>query len=67
MVVHLGNLGLDEMLKGELNMSSSHSDKQKTDILKKTRNTIILNLRDQILKKVIKEKSATDMWSKLED
>ena len=67
MVAHLGNLGLDEALKGESNMSSSLSDKQKADILKKARNAIVLNLRNQILKKVIKEKSATDMWSKLED
>ena len=61
MVAHLGNLGVDEALKGETNMLSSLSDKQKADILKKARNTIVLSLRDQILRKVTKEKCATDM------
>ena len=67
MVAHLGNLGLDKMLKGESNMSTSLLDKQKPDILKKARNTIVLSLGDQILKKLIKKKSAADMWFKLED
>ena len=61
MVAHMGNLGLNEALKGETNMSSSLVDKQKADILKKARNTIVLSLRDQILRKVIKEKCAIDM------
>ena len=67
MVAHLGNLGSVEALKGETNMLSSLLDKQKADILMKARNTIVLSLDDQILRKVIKEKSTADMWSKLED
>ena len=47
-------------------MSSSLSDKEKSDILKRTRNTIVLTLSDQILRKVVKEKTAAEMWSKLE-
>ena len=35
--------------------------------MKKARNTIVLSLGDQILRKVIKEKSVADIWSKLED
>ena len=42
-------------------MSSSLSD-----ILKRIRNTIVLILSDQILRKVVKEKTAAEMWSKLE-
>ena len=66
MIAHLGNLGLDEALKGESKMPSSLSEKEKSDILKKARNTIVLSLSDQILRKVVKEKSAAEMWLKLE-
>ena len=46
-VAHLGNLGLDEALKGESNMSSSLSDKQKADILKKMKTPLfsVLEIR----------------------
>ena len=67
MVAHLDNIGLDEALKGETNMSSSLSNKQKANILKKARNTIVLSLGDQILRKVIKEESTADIWSTFED
>lgn len=64
MIAHLGNLGLDDALKGESQMPDSIQNKN--EILKKARNTIILSLSDQILRKVVKEKSACDMWTKLE-
>ena len=66
MMAHLGNLGLDEALKGESKMPTSLSEKEKSEILKKARNTIVLSLSDQILRKVVKEKSAAEMWLKLE-
>lgn len=64
MIAHLGNLSLDEALNGESKMPNTITNKG--EILKKTRNTIVLSLSDQILRKVIKEKSACDMWNKLE-
>ena len=48
MIAHLGNLGLDEALKGELKMSSALSEKEKSEILKKARNMILLSVNDQI-------------------
>ena len=65
-MAHLGNLGLDEALRRESKMSSSLNEKEKAEILKKARNAIILSLSDQILKKVVKEKSTAEMWMKLE-
>ena len=61
MIAHLGNLGLDEALKGESKMSSSLSEKERGDILKRARNTIVLCLSDQILRKIVKEKSAAEI------
>ena len=66
MNAHLGILGLDEALKGEAKMSSSLSDKERAEMAKNARNTIILSLGDQILRKVIKETTAAGMWAKLE-
>ena len=66
MEAHLGNLGLDEALKGESKMSESLTSDQKQEILKKAKNAIILSLSDQILRKVVKEPSAAGMWLKLE-
>lgn len=42
------------------------TDKEKAEILKKARNTIVLSLSDQVLRKVVKEKSAAEIWLKLE-
>ena len=65
-MAHLGNLDLDEAPEGGTKMSPSLEAKEKVEILKKARNTIILCLCDQILRKVIKEKTAAKMWLKLE-
>ena len=65
-MAHLGYLGLDEALRRESKMFGSFNDKEKAEILKKARDAIILHLSDQILKKVVKEKSAAEMWMKLE-
>ena len=45
-MAHLGNLGLDEALKGETKMSPSLEAKEKDETLKKARNIIILSLCD---------------------
>ena len=66
MIAHLKNLGLDEALMGESKTSSALSEREKSEILKKARNTILLSLNDQILRKVIKESTAIGMCSKLE-
>ena len=47
-------------------MSPSLKAKEKAEILKKAGNIIILSLCDQILRKVIREKTAAEMWLKLE-
>lgn len=64
MIAHLGNLGLDDALQGESKIPDSIQNKG--EVLKKARNTIILSLSDQILRKVVKEKSVCDMWNNLE-
>lgn len=66
MKAHLGNMGLDEALKGEEKMSESLDKSKREDILKKARNTIVLSLEDEILRKVIREETAAAMWNKLE-
>ena len=66
LTAHLGNLGLDDGLKRESKMSTSLSEKKKFDIFNKARNTIVLRLIDQILRKVEKEKTAAEIWCKLE-
>ena len=66
MMAHLGSLGLDEALKEETKMSPSLEAKEKVEIFKKERNTIILSLCDQIMRKVIKEKTTAEMCLKLE-
>ena len=66
MKAHLGNMGLDEALKGEEKMSESLDKSKREDILKKARNTIVLSLEDEILRKVIREETAVAMWNKLE-
>lgn len=55
-----GKLGLDEDLKGETKMSPSFEAKEKSEILKKARNTTILSLSDHFLRKVIKAKTAAE-------
>jgi len=66
MEAHLRNLGLDEALKGESKMSESLTSDRKQEILKKAKNSIILSLSDQILRKVVKEPTTAGMWLKLE-
>lgn len=58
MMAHFGNLGLE--LEKALEGKSGTGD----DILKKARNTI---LSDTVLRKVIKEKTTSEMWNKLEE
>ena len=47
-------------------MPQTMSDEKKEEVMKRARNTIILSLGDQVLRKVIKEKTAAAMWLKLE-
>ena len=64
MMAHLGNLGYEEALKKESEISIKLENKE--DVLKKAKNTIILSLSDQVLRKVVKEKTAYEMSNKLE-
>ena len=66
MTAHLGILGLDDALKGLAKMPQTMSDEKKEEVMKRARNTIILSLGNQVLRKVIKEKTAAAMWLKLE-
>jgi len=66
MTTHLGILGLDDALKGLAKMPQTMSDEKKEVVMKRASNTIILSLGDQVLRKVIKEKTAAAMWLRLE-
>ena len=65
-MVQFCHLGINEALKGASIMLATLTPDQKAYMLKKARNTIIMSLSDQILRKVIKEKTAAEMWLKLE-
>ena len=52
MMAHLGNLGYEEALKKESEISIKLENKE--DVLKKAKNTIILSLSDQALRKDVK-------------
>lgn len=58
--------GLAQALKGESDMPSSLSTKQKSDILEKAHNTLISCLGDKALRQVAKEKSVAAVCLKLE-
>lgn len=58
--------GLQDAPLGGKNMSSL-SNKEKTEILQKAHNTIILSLRDKVLREIAKEETAAGIWLKLEN
>ena len=61
LVVHHG---LEEALKSAKILPNAVKDKEK--LLQKAYSMIILNLGDEILKKVLKEKTTKGIWTKLE-
>ena len=65
MLALLGNLGLNEALAGEAQMTTSYT-KEKKEIMKKVYSTFIHSLGDKVLRKVSKIKTAADIWLKLE-
>lgn len=55
-----------EALKGETSMYVRLTEAKKTEMVDKTRSTIILCLKDKVLMKVAREKTKTSMWAKVE-
>ncbi|WVY92910.1 hypothetical protein V8G54_031998 [Vigna mungo] len=58
--------GCDEALKGESRMSDAMTQEEKKKMGEKARSAIILCLGDKVLREVAKEKTATEIWAKLE-
>ncbi|KAK2395140.1 alpha carbonic anhydrase [Trifolium repens] len=55
-----------EALKGKTLMPANLSDAEKTEMDEKAHSAIILCLGDKVLREVAKEKTAVDMWTKLD-
>ena len=66
MRANLGNLGLDDALNKDATKPEGIDQREWENMLKKARNTIILCLEDEILRNVVKEATAYDMWNRLE-
>jgi len=58
--------GCVDAIKGEVNISTSMSQKEKNDMITKARNTIIICLGDKALREVDKKKIDELIWVKLE-
>ncbi|WVZ14807.1 hypothetical protein V8G54_012373 [Vigna mungo] len=58
--------GCDEALKGESRMSDAMTQEEKKKMGDKARSAIILCLGDKVLREVAKEKTAAEIWAKLE-
>ncbi|WVZ01479.1 hypothetical protein V8G54_027548 [Vigna mungo] len=58
--------GCDEALKGESRMSGTMTQEEKKKMGDKARSAIILCLGDKVLREVAKEKTAAEIWAKLE-
>ncbi|WVZ25126.1 hypothetical protein V8G54_003670 [Vigna mungo] len=58
--------GCDEALKGESRMSDAMTQEEKKKMGDKARSAIILCLGDKVLREVTKEKTAAEIWAKLE-
>ena len=58
--------GLLEALGGEENMDLAIPEREKRTLLEKAHSAIILCLGDKVLRQVSKEKSAAEVWAKLE-
>uniref|UniRef100_A0A803QBD4 Uncharacterized protein n=1 Tax=Cannabis sativa TaxID=3483 RepID=A0A803QBD4_CANSA len=64
MMTHVENLDHEEALKEDNKISRKLEKKE--EVLKKAKNTIILSLSDQVLRKVMNEKTTHKMCVKLE-
>ncbi|WVZ11959.1 hypothetical protein V8G54_016489 [Vigna mungo] len=58
--------GCNEALKGESRMSDAMTQEEKKKMGDKARSAIILCLGDKVLREVAKEKTAAEIWAKLE-
>lgn len=58
--------GLEEALEGERKLPATLSDKEKQKIMKKAHSAIILCLGDKVLREISKEKTAAEIWLRLE-
>ncbi|WVZ16441.1 hypothetical protein V8G54_009423 [Vigna mungo] len=58
--------GCDEALKGESRMRDAMTQEEKKKMGDKARSAIILCLGDKVLREVAKEKTAAEIWAKLE-
>ncbi|WVZ12209.1 hypothetical protein V8G54_016739 [Vigna mungo] len=58
--------GCDEALKGESRMRNAMTQEEKKKMGDKARSAIILCLGDKVLREVAKEKTAAEIWAKLE-
>ena len=62
----LVQLGLLEALKGSEKMDDALTEKEKTTMIEKAHNAIMLSLGDKVLRQVSKEKTTAGVWTKLE-
>ena len=58
--------GLEEALEGENKLPADLTDKEKKEMMRKAYSDIILCLGDKVLREVTKEKTAAELWLKLE-
>jgi len=56
----------EKVLKGECALPVTMSRAEKTEMVDKARSVIVLCLGDKVLREVVKEPTATSMWSKFE-
>jgi len=66
MQVILIHQGLGDALKGESSLLATMSEKEKKDLTKKAKSTIIFCLRDKALREVTREPIVAIIWLKLE-
>lgn len=59
--------GLQDALAGEGKLPSTLTEKEKKDLLENARSALILSLGDRVLREVSKEKTAAEIWLKLEN
>ena len=66
MLAHLGNMGLVKALEGASTLPMTMDDEKKQEVLERAYNTLILSLSDKVSREIMKMKSATEVWLKLE-
>src|SRR6516165_6372436 len=66
MLALLGNMGLDEALEGEDAQPEKWTTDKKKEVLKKAYNTLILSLSDKMCRQISHDKTAKEVWFKLD-